>query len=155
MKERIVKTLDQLSYPENLNTEEKEEILQRTKKIGEILKIDEKEVQFRSKSILTNILHQYEDFHVMTIDKFNLKLIKSFSKDLNLPNDFEVIIDENEIIEKVVDNIIGKLGEEESKKLNDIIFYYAKSNINDGNKWNFRQELIKFCHILGKPRSQR
>ena len=148
MKERIVKTLDQLSYPENLNSEEKEEILKRIKNISEILKIDEKEVQYRSKSILTNILHQYEDFHVMTIDKFNLKLIKSFSKDLNLPNDFEVIIDENEIIEKVVDNIIGKLGEKESKKLNNIIFYYAKSNINDGNKWNFRQELIKFCNVL-------
>ena len=148
MKERIVKTLDQLSYPENLNKEEKEEILNRTKNIGKVLKIDEKEVQYRSKSILTNILHQYEDFHVMTIDKFNLKLIKSFSKDLNLPNDFEVIIDENEIIEKVVDNIIGKLGEKDSERLNNIIFYYAKSNINDGNKWNFRQELIKFCNVL-------
>ena len=34
------------------------------------------------KQVLKDILHHFEDFQILTIDKFNLRLIRSFSKEL-------------------------------------------------------------------------
>lgn len=144
MKERIIAALDQISSPEIY----KNKANQLTHDIAEDLSISVKDVQVRCKRVLSNILHQYEEFHVMTIDKFNLRLIKSFGRDLDLPNDFEVVLDETEIIEKIVDDILNQLGEAGSEELNKLIMYYAKSNIDDGNQWNFRRSLIDFGKIL-------
>ena len=43
----------------------------------------------------------------MTIDKFNLKLIRQFSRDLDLPGQFEVILEEKEKLEKQVEKEIS------------------------------------------------
>src|SRR5690606_21370989 len=44
----------------------------------------------RSKETLTKILHNYSRFSVSTIDKFNLRLMKSFAQDLGLSSNFNV-----------------------------------------------------------------
>lgn len=144
MKERIIAALDQMSSPSVY----KNKAGQLTSDISEALNISTKDVEHRCKKVLGNILHQYEEFHVMTIDKFNLRLIKSFGRDLDLPADFEVVLDESEIIEKIVDDILNQLGEAGSEELNKLIMYYAKSNIDEGNQWNFRRNLVDFGKIL-------
>ena len=144
MKERIIQALDIIGSPEYYGNKTNDLTLELSKE----LKISPEEVQKRCSRSLEGILHRYEEFHVMTIDKFNLKLIKSFGRDLDLPNDFEVIMDESELIEKIVDDLLNQLGEEGSKELNDLIIYYARTNVDDGNQWNFRRSLIEFGRIL-------
>ena len=90
----------------------------------------------------------------MTIDKFNLRLIKSFGRDLDLPSDFEVVMDENSLIEQVVDDLMNQLGSESAGLLNDLMFQYAKSNVEDGNSWNFRRELVLFGKVLNSEKNQ-
>lgn len=148
MKTRIVKELDKLSYPEIYT----ELSIQFAADLAAELKIKPEEVHRRSRKVLQNILHRYEDFFVMTIDKFNLKLIRSFSRDLDLPNDFEVILNETEVIEQVVDLLLNQLGKEHLQTLTTIVFEYAKNNLDDGEKWNFRDQLIQFGKILTKER---
>lgn len=144
MKERIIQALDTIGSPDYYDN--KSEDL--TNQLALELSISPNDVAKRCSRSLEGILHRYEEFHVMTIDKFNLKLIKSFGRDLDLPNDFEVIMDESELIEKIVDDLLNQLGEEGSKNLNDLIFSYAKTNIDDGNQWNFRRSLVDFGRIL-------
>jgi len=146
MKSRIVQALDELSFPDKYGENSDNYALIISEEIG----INPLEVHTRAQKVLKNILHQYEDFHVMTIDKFNLKLIRSFSRDLNLPNDFEIILNESEVIEKVVDSMMSQLGQKDLSKLTDLVFTYAKENIEAGEKWDFRQNLIKFASILQK-----
>lgn len=145
MKERIIKALDEISRSNN----------------DSLLKQLEKEtgknpdwITAKCKRILTQILHRYEDFHVMTIDKFNLRLIKTFSRDLDLPSEFEVIMNESEMIEKIVDELFSRLGNKSADNLDKLMFAYAKSNVEEGNKWNFRSDLIKFGLILNKEQNQ-
>ena len=144
MKDRIIHGLDAIGSPEYFKNKGSDLASDLTRELG----ISAEEVQKRCKRSLEGILHRYEEFHVMTIDKFNLKLIKSFGRDLDLPNDFEVIMDESELIEKIVDDLLNQLGEVGSKELNALIIYYAKTNIDDGNQWNFRRSLIEFGRIL-------
>lgn len=118
--------------------------------IARELNVPLEEVQLKCANILSHLLHQYEEFHVMTIDKFNLRLIKSFSRDLDLPVDFEVILEESELLEKTVDQLLSQLGSAENKELNQLILAYAESNIEAEAQWNFRNSLIKFAGILTK-----
>lgn len=150
MKIRIIETLDKLSYPEKYE----EESIKYAEKLGEKLGLTKEEVALKCNKILFSILHNYEDFFVLTIDKFNLRLIRSFSRDLDLPNDFEVVLNEADIIEQVVDTILNDLGKQTTKDLTNLVLAYAKQNIEDGEKWNFRKQLITFGEILNKEKNQ-
>jgi ATP-dependent exoDNAse (exonuclease V) beta subunit len=150
MKTRIVKALDELSYPDI----HKKKSDQYAQEIAKELVINPEEVHIRAQKVLQNILHRYEDFFVMTIDKFNLKLIRSFSRDLDLPNDFDVILNESEVIEQVVDLLLNQLGKKDLENLTALVFEYAKDNLDEGERWNFRDQLIEFSKVLSKEKEQ-
>lgn len=151
MKTRIIQALDELSHPEIYLNKSNEYAIE----IGNELGIDPEEVHTRCRIVLKNILHRYEDFYVMTIDKFNLKLIRSFSRDLDLPNDFDVILNESEVIEQVVDLLLNQLGKENVQMLTKMVLEYAKNNLDEGERWNFRDQLIEFGKVLGSEKDQR
>lgn len=150
MKTRIVRALDELSYPEIFKERSDSYAIE----IGKELGVNPEEVHARAQRVLQNILHRYEDFFVMTIDKFNLKLIRSFSRDLDLPNDFDVILNESEVIEQVVDLLLSQLGKKDLENLTSLVFEYAKDNLDEGERWNFRDQLIEFSKILSKEKEQ-
>ncbi len=151
MKERIISALDQISSPDHFFNKAKG----LTHDIAKKLDVSTDEVIARCGNSLKLILHSYEDFHVMTIDKFNLRLIKSFGRDLDLPAEFEVVLDESELIELIVDDILNQLGENGNQSLNKLVFEYAKSNLDEDKSWNFRQELINFGSILNSEKNNR
>lgn len=115
---------------------------------------DETTLKQKCKDALTAILHGYEDFHVSTIDKFNLRLIRSFSRDLDLPGDFEINLDETKLVEDVVDLLMSKLGFEQEERLTKLMTAYARTNLDEGAKWNFKSQLVQFASILSQERNQ-
>lgn len=139
MKTRIVKALDELAFPEQSNY---------IHTIAAETGLKPEIIEAKAKRLLSGILHHYEDFHVMTIDKFNLRLIRSFSRDLDLPPDFEVILNETLIIEQVVDGIINKIGSD--PVISKLLLKYAESNLEEENSWNLRKQLINFAKILSR-----
>ncbi len=150
MKERIISSLDKLSSPLLYNNELKH----LSEDLAKELFCTNKQIEQRCKKVLLNILHQYEDFNVMTIDKFNLRLIRSFGRELDLTHDFEVIMDTDEVLEKIVDNLLNQLGQKEHEKLNKLIIKYANSNVEEENSWNIRRKLIKFGKILTSEKNK-
>ena len=150
MKTRILKALDELSHPAIYGKKSSDY----AEELGLEMGISAAEVHNRAKRVLKNVLHRYEDLFVMTIDKFNLRLIRSFSRDLDLPNDFEVILNESEVIEEVVDILLNQLGDQGVQELTETVFEYAKSNLDEGERWNFRDQLVEFGKVLSKERDQ-
>ena len=151
MKERIISSLDKMSSPILFNNE----LDHLCKEISVELKCSTKDVQRRCHKVLLNILHQYEDFNVMTIDKFNLRLIRSFGRELDLVHDFDVIMDTEEVLEKIVDDILNKLGQNDHVKLNELVLKYAESNIEEDKSWNIRRQLIEFGKILTSEKNKK
>lgn len=140
MKTRIIKALDELANPE---------VYPKSYYVDTIAYetgLKKEYIQAKSKRLLSGILHRYEDFYVMTIDKFNLRLIRSFSRDLDLPPDFEVVLNEVPVIEQVVDGILEEIGK--NKVLSDILLRYANANIEDEKSWDLRKSLIEFGKVL-------
>lgn len=142
MKTRILKALEDLAYPEQKPAYLKE--------ISGDLGLKSEIVTSKAKKLLSGILHNYEEFNVLTIDKFNLRLIRSFSRDLDLPPDFEVILNETPVIEHVVDGIMEEIGKND--KISDLLLHYAEANIEHEKSWNLRRSLIEFGSVLSSER---
>lgn len=148
MKERILKSLNEIAGYQG----DADEIHQLLLSLSSLTDRPLDEFPKRAQEILSEILHSYEDFMVSTIDKFNLRLIRSFHRDLNLPQEFEVVMNESEIMEKVVDALLVKIGTEGNEALTRLVENYTKKNLEEETQWNFRNQLISFCSILSKER---
>ena len=100
MKAKIVKTLREIIDSEELDLKSMEARL-----IDE-LGISDAELKHNAQSLMTQIMHDYSNFCVCTIDAFVQKLSRSFAHDLGLPNKYSVSIDTNDVAE----SITGQLG---------------------------------------------
>lgn len=149
MKSRIVETLDGLANPSTASSKIQ---LMRSDLLSS-LSIENEELTLRSNYALAAILHGYEDFQVLTMDKFNLKLIRSFSRDLDLPGEFEVNLDERKLMEDVVDVLLSKLGNPNEERLTEMVKHYAEANIEEGESWDFKRKLIDFVSILNAEKN--
>ena len=54
------------------------------------------------------------------------------------------------LTEKLVDHLLNKVGEKDLEELTEIVFSYAKSNLDDGEKWDVKAILVDFAKILTK-----
>jgi len=152
MKTRIIDALFNLAeYDKGIKDKKTESII---KELNLILHIDNVEIMKRSGRALKAILHGYENFNVSTIDKFNLRLIKSFSSDLELPNDFEISLNEDEVLDEVIELLLSSIGENGNKDLTVLVKEYAKSNFREGNQWNFKRQLMSFASSLNKEKNR-
>ncbi len=71
----------------------------------EQLNIDRKSLKANAQRLFQHIIHDYSSFNVCTIDAFVQKLSRSFAKDLNLPNQYNVSIDDDEIATEITRRI--------------------------------------------------
>lgn len=150
MKSRIIKALDDLSKPDRSTKGEKEQA-DAHKYLSDIAKdfdLSEKQVIARAQAALTGILHQYEDFSVMTIDKFNLRLIRSFASDLNMDVNFKVVINEEEVNQRVIDDILNDVDKSFTSIYAKVFYDLASDRIEDGKGWNFERDLFNYANIL-------
>lgn len=154
MKDRIIQGLDQLAYPEReteIKTKKAKQLLDSTQ---ETTGLSPKRIQEGAKHVLSEILHNYEEFNVLTIDKFSLRLIRTFSRDLDLDENFEVTLDQSTLLEQVVDELMSKIGQPNQDEITNLTLNYAKSNVNEGDQWNFRESLIQFSKVLTNETDQ-
>lgn len=148
MKTRIISALDLLSNPERKTNRETEKAKRYAEDVAKALSLSPAALRPKAKAALKQILHQYEDFHVMTIDKFNLRLIRSFSKDLDLPADFQIILNEDEVLDQVIDQILDGLDAKNRQKLTDLVLKYSREKLEDQEGWNFQRDLKSFAAVL-------
>ena len=141
MKSRIVNTLIQFSDKETTNNDSNiiKEILKETK-----LSIDE--VHSKSNQILKHLLKNYAAFEISTIDKFTQRIVRSFSYELNIDAKYEVEIDEDEILNKAVDQLISKAGE--YNQLTKVYIDYAFEKADDNKSWDITLDFRKIAKLL-------
>lgn len=151
MKERILQTLSGLAYPASANAKTsalQQDLLNETD-------LSKEQLQHRAAGALQGILHHYEDFHISTIDKFNLRLIRSFSRDLDLPSDFEVVLNEKLVLDEVLDLLFARLGQPDSQELTRWMLSYARTKVVEGESWDFKKSLLHFSEVLSKERNNK
>ncbi|MFZ6050892.1 UvrD-helicase domain-containing protein [Halocola ammonii] len=103
------------------------------------LQMDEETLKERAGNTLKHILHNFSDLNVSTIDRFVHRLIRSFSRDLDLPMDFEVSTDTEEVVQTAIDNLLEKAGSD--KELTSLLVEFVKSKVDDEKEWNINNDL--------------
>ena len=95
----------------------------------------------RASKVLNYILYNYALFDIVTIDKFNHRLIKTFAYDLKIPSNFEVALDTEPLLEEAVDNLVYKAGSDEvlTKLLVDLAIEKADDDKKLGYCYRFKK----------------
>ena len=149
MKERVVEALQALSGKKALEGTPKfllADLIQPKTEGG--LGVSPEVVAERSNKVLSSILHNYNDFGISTIDKFTHKIIRTFAHDLHLPLNFEIVIDDNEVLGNAIDMLIAQVGQNE--KLTQLLIEYTKKKANDEENWHIEKDLFQFAKNLLK-----
>ena len=141
MKERILENLKEIAEGE-------EKIQGLAKEIGESLGLNAMELRRRANRVLTNILHNYSNFHIKTIDSFFQEIIKSFIKELEMEGAPQVEMDQVKVMEEVTDELIDSIGE--NKNLNKWLIKFAEKGLEDGKSWDPSEAIGKFSNELLK-----
>ena len=81
------------------------------KPFWEALEIDAKELQCRAASTSKHMLHNYSTLNVGTIDQFTHRLVRTFTKDLNLEDNFEVRLDLNAMVAEALEQLYSSVGD--------------------------------------------
>jgi ATP-dependent exoDNAse (exonuclease V) beta subunit len=110
------------------------------------LKLNLETLRNRAKLTLKDILHNYAFFDVSTIDKFTHRLIRTFARDLKLPQNFEVVLDNDILLGEAVDRLIGKAGND--KQLTQVLIEFALEKIDDNKSWDIAFDLKKIGTLL-------
>lgn len=95
---------------------------------------------------LKEILHNYAFFDISTIDKFTHRLIRTFARDLKIPQNFEVVLDTDLLLNEAVLRVVGKAGED--KELTKILIAFTLEKIDDNKSWDITYDLLKIGKLL-------
>lgn len=92
--------------------------------------------------IRSEILHHYDQFSISTIDAFFQKVIRSFTREAGLMGDYRLEVDQDAVMEEVIENLIDEVGP--NKNLTHWVVKFAKENLENDQKWDFRKSLLEF-----------
>ncbi len=145
MKLRIIEALQQIS-----ENKSKGKLL--TEMLCAEIGIDTTLLQKRARTTLSEILHNYSDFSVSTIDSFTHKIVKTFAFDLKLPVNFSIETNTAEFYKKVVMALMSKIGE--SAELTDLLIQYSSNNAVDNTDWDPEKKLLEFAEIIQKENAE-
>ncbi|MFS4492613.1 UvrD-helicase domain-containing protein [Maribacter sp. 2308TA10-17] len=141
MKERILKSL--FDFSKTIALDDASSLF---KDLLLELKIEAPELQKKSKIVLKKILHNYAFFDISTIDKFTHRLIRTFAKDLKIPQNFEVILDTDLLLDEAVSRLINKAGSD--SKLTKILIDFALEKIDEDKSWDIALDLKQVGKLL-------
>ena len=103
-------------------------------------------LQKQSQTALRYVLHNYAFFDVSTIDKFTHRLIRTFSRDLKLPYQFEVVLDQKELMQEVVGRLLSKAGRD--PKLTETLIAFSLEKIDADKSWDIGYDLNETGQLL-------
>ncbi|SHG47807.1 ATP-dependent exoDNAse (exonuclease V) beta subunit (contains helicase and exonuclease domains) [Chryseobacterium sp. OV279] len=149
MKERILSWLGNFSADNFAENEDLKNIQKAFEADG--LKITIDELHSRSKKLLDYVLHNYSTLNIGTIDRFNSRLVRSFSYELGLAKNFNLEIDAEPFLIEAVDKMLDQIGENDniSNSFMDYVDYSLENNerINlNKSLYDSAKEFVKDIH---------
>ena len=107
--------------------------------IASKIELKKLEVSKKAKFILNRILHNYSFFQISTIDKFNHRIIRTFSQELALSSDFNLIIDQDDFIEEFIYDFLDNI--ESEKLFTSLLTDFSVSKTERNNSWDITNDL--------------
>ncbi|NJL14221.1 MAG: UvrD-helicase domain-containing protein [Microscillaceae bacterium] len=95
------------------------------------------------------IIYNYTDFAVSTIDSFVNKIVSAFTRELEIPYNFEIDLDTDALLQNAVDRLLEKVGRQDRHELSDFILDWVNEKTAEGKNWSrIGTDLAKFAQNL-------
>ena len=140
MKSRIVESLIGLSKNEN---DSLKKILAKD--------IPEEKIQPSAQLALDNILHDYNNFSVTTIDSFFNRIIRSLAREMQLPLRLDIKIDQDEVISGITAQLMQEISADSD--LLSWLTEFAIRKLSDDKGWKIEGEIESIARELFRENS--
>lgn len=114
--------------------------------LREVLQLDEAALQSRAEQVLSAMLHQYQQLSIGTIDSFVARLARQFARELLLDQQFDILLDQELLLNETVDRLLAKLGSDE--RLTELLLELAREQMQDDKSWQVSKQLKDFSKQL-------
>ncbi|MCX7986479.1 MAG: UvrD-helicase domain-containing protein [Bacteroidales bacterium] len=114
------------------------------------LKLSSEQLSHKSKAILHNILHNFSQFSILTIDSFFQQVLRSFLREVGIGTSTRIELDTDQVIQQTVDQLLLQL--ENNEELYRWLIQYVLEQINLGKSWNITDKLADMAHELLKEK---
>ena len=104
------------------------------------------QISKKAAKMLNKILHNFSFFQVSTIDKFNHRLIRTFSNDLSISYDFDLIIEKDEFTDELIKKFIDNL--KKDSFLTQTIINHSTSKHSENKTWDISYDLKDLLNIV-------
>jgi ATP-dependent helicase/nuclease subunit A len=132
MKDRILQALKNLAKGED-------------KVLEDTLKKEMPDLRHVSKisaKVLTDLLHKFSDFAIMTIDSFIHRVIKAFALEIGLPLNFGIDLNYEKIQDYVIEHLLASVGKEDY--ITELLLKFVFARVQAEKSWNIEGEIKKF-----------
>lgn len=134
------------------NSQEKEILLMKNYLV-EKTGATEQVIVERSKTLYTKILHNYSDMSVSTIDSFVQHLSRSFARELDLPNQYSVMLDDDDLVDEIIQLLSDEIGH--NKFITKVLSNFVEYNLSEETSWNVKSLIGDFIRKLLKEDAYR
>lgn len=110
------------------------------------LSLDGDSLRKRSGDVLKKILHNYSFFEISTIDKFNHKIVRTFARDLQLSQNFEVEMDRELILGEAVGRLLDRAGSD--GELTRVLVDFSLEKLDEDKSGEIFHDLMKIAKLL-------
>jgi len=97
----------------------------------------------QAQKTLANILHDYSNLSITTIDRFFQKIIRSFAREIRVSSNYNIELDDKAVLQKVSEQLFFDLEKKGNEELINWMTSFAEEQIENGNSWNFSESIGK------------
>ncbi|HHG85529.1 MAG TPA: hypothetical protein ENJ82_12350, partial [Bacteroidetes bacterium] len=115
--------------------------------------IGQESIQGHAAQVLALILHDYANFAVSTIDSFTHRLIRSFAKDLDLPSRFDVEMDTEALLGRMIDQLMDEIGRD--PYVTEILIRFVEEKLRNESGWNVDRDITGVAKELFSENSKK
>ena len=152
MKERIMETLEQIEEygvdPERSKMGAPLLEALNAERPASLPPFDEGQLRQMASRLHGAILHRYSDLSVCTIDSFMHRVVRTFAHDLGQPMNFEVMIEQDDLIDQAVSRLMSLVGTAGNESLTDVVQHYAVSRMENEKGFDIEWSLRKLAKQL-------
>ena len=103
----------------------------------------------RAAKLYNRIIHNYSDLNVSTIDSFIQQVSRTFARELNLPNQYKLMLDKSEFLDEFIQQIDKSINGDDGT-LAGTLSDYVKHKLQEESKWRLDSSIKKFIEKLLK-----
>ncbi len=132
MKERILRSINDLVV--GVENDFSADVIARTG-------LPKESLAARAEEVRNYILHDYDNFAILTIDKFFQRIVRAFVRELGIDVNYNLELHTDSLLDLAADRLIEDLAADE--RLREWIFEYVNERIDQSAKPNIKHEITK------------